>query len=80
MRNLEEGRWPVRPRMMEGLTTRKHALGPPQKYPYEDEDLRTGTFRVDGTYKRALGTGWCYHPVPKPRHYQPVPKALHGLL
>ena len=59
-------------------TTRKQALGPPQKYRYRDEPvpmlayvpvhLHTGTFGVNEIYEWALGTGW---------YYQPVPKALH---
>ena len=44
-------------------TTRKQALGPPQKYRYGDEPVP-----VDGIFEWALGTGW---------YYQPVPKALH---
>ena len=35
-------------------TTRKHAKGPPQKYRYEDKPVPI----LDGTYGRALRTGW----------------------
>ena len=35
-------------------TTRKHAKDPPQKYRYEDKPVPI----LDGTYGRALGTGW----------------------
>ena len=47
-------------------TTRKQALGSPQKY--LPVHLHTGTFGVDVIFEWALGTGW---------YYQPVPKALH---
>ena len=52
----------------EEVTTRKQALGTPQKYRYEPVPMHTGTFGVDGIYEWVLGTGW---------YYQPVPKALH---
>ena len=58
-------------------TTRKQALGPPQKYRYGDElvpMLHTGTFGVDEIFEWALGTGWYYQPVPKALHrYRVVP-------
>jgi len=71
-----------------GSTTRKHALDPPQKYPYEYErvDLHTGIFGVDGIYE------WAYQPVAKALHRYRVViftlvsggtnrylKVLHGL-
>jgi len=36
------------------ITTRKYAKGPPQKYRYENKPVPI----LDGTYGRALGTGW----------------------
>ena len=49
------------------FTTRKQALGLPQKYRYEDEPVPMLVYLMDGIYGIygwALDTSWYYQPVP----------------